>query len=81
MQYGIGGELWAVGIADDETYAVLETEEGWEIVDTPNALPRDPGMNHNFLLAVDSSTGVDWAVGYSQAQGEARQTMIMRYQA
>lgn len=80
MLFGIGGESWAVGIADDETYVLLETAGVWKRVDTPNALPRDPGMNHNFLLAVDSSTGVSWAVGYSEAQGEGRQTMIMRYQ-
>ena len=70
MLFGISGAspdwIWAVGMADDGTYAVLRSGGDWQVVDTPNVVPPDPGLN--FLLAVDSSAGVDWAVGYSQAQ-------------
>jgi hypothetical protein len=80
MLYGIGGEtsdtMWAVGQADFQTYAVLRDGTRWQLVETPNVLP--PAEGRDVLQAVDRSNGMDWAVGYSQRDGEAQQTMIMQ---
>ena len=55
----------------------VQSAEGTQGGGTPNVVPPDPGLSS--LLSVDSSAGVDWAVGYSQANLATRQTLIMRY--
>jgi hypothetical protein len=80
--YGIGGSapdrIWAVGMADHQTYAVLRSGPRWKVVDTPNAVPPAEGVD--YLLAVDSQSSGDWAVGYTLRNGESKQTLIVQYQ-
>jgi hypothetical protein len=82
MAYGLradsGSPMWAVGISGPYTWTMRWNESEWVYVESPNVLLPDDG--DNVLRKVDSTGGIEWAVGYTDSRHFTDATLIMRYE-
>jgi hypothetical protein len=87
MPYAIDGtagdDIWAVGAAGglpgSGTFAMRWDGTSWSQADSPNVIPPREGFN--VLRAVETTGGIDWAVGSVARDGDPSATLILRYEA